>query len=395
MIRMMATPVCRALSHVSSMGFLFGDYSSFDYKNTIAVIPGYQCREISFFENINGALFPKNISELKQMITNHPQKNIRGKMGSDILRHKKSLHYISTTKLNKILCMDDDVITVDAGITINDICEYIKEKGRMLAHLPEYLHISIGTCFSTPIHGSSSDQADISELVKSYQYIDRQTLQLHKSTDKNLKSNNIIITQVTLKHVLLYYCEKKIHFTCDSFLNNIKSVKEELNKHYSSSIQWYFKKNQIMLSSINKIPSKNFKRKKMIAKYRHGDLYYFLYKYLLPSYYCDLGYKILAPINLDFNSPFARKFIKNNGHFDAEIKVNIDNFYQIQKFIKKYKNIVYACAIRNTIGDYFWVEIILKKRCLHLLNELSAIGIFHSGKVIPKTYNLNHGSLTK
>ncbi len=383
-IKFMMFPGWKALSKVSSMGFLFDGYAAFDSNKTIQMIPDYKFKEPHLFENINGGLFPENVCQLKEIAQAYPEKIMRGRMGVDILRHNKATNFISTIKMNKILSMDDDFITVEAGTTLKDICEFLLKKGRMLAYLPDYLFISIGACFATPVHGSSSDYGSFLEILTTYQYLDKETFQLHCTDDKTLDRNTMIIIQATLRHQRAYLCEKKINFESDIILDDLELIKKEFNNHYSSQIQWYFKKQQVMICNIDKTPSNKLRFKKNILKYRHGNFFYFLHKYLLPKHSCDIGYKILAPINHDFNNPLIRMLIKYTGLIDTEIKVADKDLDKVIQFIKKYKRVLYACAIRYAKGDFFWVEIIIKKRHINLLDKLVDLGVFHTGKGKPK-----------
>lgn len=362
--------------HVSSMGFIFQDYKNFkpqiikDDLGIDAYVPIY------LYENFDGAIFPNSLDELNFAVDMYPQKEIRGRQGIDVLQHKKSTHYISLERLNRLIDISDKTITVEAGATLKDICEYLKRKGRTLAYLPEYLFISIGSCFKTPVHGSSCRFDSILDLVVEHKFFESLTKQK-------------IITEVTITHVPIYYSHKKITFISDSILQNACKLEEQFINNETCYLQWYMKHKQVMIININKVEKKPCKIKRNLLKYRHGNLNFFIHKFLLPRNYYDIAYKLLAPISRDFSRGLGRLFIKYNGYFDVEIKILHKDVNKVISFVRKYQHIIYACGIRCSGKEYYWLDIIIKKHRLNLLSELKDIAEFHTGKVIPKSFGFN------
>lgn len=373
----------KLLSNVSSMGFLFEEYKNFNPKKIRDLFLKHHFRPIYLYENCDKAVFPRTVPQLMEIIKTYPAKVIRGCKGIDVLKHKESVNYISLEKLNRIIQVNENDITVEAGTTLFEVCEHLKKHQRMLPYLPEYLFISIGSCLITPVHGSSLKYESLLDLVIDFQYLDCSTLTLVTSNNTKEIKSKIVITQVTLKHEPLFYCEKIVSFQPESLLYDFENFRNTFPKTDALYIQWYFKKKQIMIFNINVIDNNKIKKRKNILKFRHSNLCYFLYKYLLPHYYLDLGYKILAPINYDFSQFFSRLLIKYNGYFDTEIKVKHKDLKHIIHFIEQHKKLIYACGIRCARHENLWVEIIIRQHSLHLLSKLKIYGEFHCGKVVP------------
>jgi decaprenylphospho-beta-D-ribofuranose 2-oxidase len=123
--------------------------------------------------------YPKNLSEIKQLIADSKKNNksiaIRGSglsYGDNALNSGETI--LCTLEMNKIINFDSNngEITVQSGVTIEDIYLHCIKFGWILPSMPGSRYVSIGGALGNNIHGKNCEQSgNIGEHVISFKIV--------------------------------------------------------------------------------------------------------------------------------------------------------------------------------------------------------------------------------
>jgi len=117
-------------------------------------------------------LLPENINELVEIIRRNNEKNekytIRGG-GQSYFDMATSQHnkLICLKKLNNIIELNkiEKTITVESGVTVIGLINYLKEKNYIVSSLPGTVHATIGGIISNNSHGKDTKYGNFSDRV--------------------------------------------------------------------------------------------------------------------------------------------------------------------------------------------------------------------------------------
>ena len=111
----------------------------------------------SFYENVK-ILFPKNIEEIKNILELE-KKIIPVGSGLSFVPNffSKDSVSISLRNFKKILKLDygNNLIHVEAGITVREVLNEIRKENKYLKILPGWPEVTIGGCIANNIHGKN------------------------------------------------------------------------------------------------------------------------------------------------------------------------------------------------------------------------------------------------
>lgn len=82
---------------------------------------------------------------------------------------------VPTIRTGRTLRVDEDSVTVDAGITLRQCIDALDEKDRELLVVPNYSYISLGTVYFVPVHGSGSEVSTLGDTIEWVKLYDPQT----------------------------------------------------------------------------------------------------------------------------------------------------------------------------------------------------------------------------
>jgi xylitol oxidase len=111
--------------------------------------------------------YPHSVEEVQELVKRSPKLRVLGSRHS-FNRIADSEHtLISTSKLNKVLSLDEEAltVTVEAGITYGALCTWLHEKGYALHNLASLPHISVAGSVATATHGSGVGNGNLSTAV--------------------------------------------------------------------------------------------------------------------------------------------------------------------------------------------------------------------------------------
>lgn len=113
--------------------------------------------------NADKLLIPENYEDLQQYLisiknTNEKLNISGGRTSTTGSASPKSGTVISTEKLNKIVKYDEStkIVTVQSGVVLSDLLEYLKDRGRYLYYKPTEINSFVGGNISTNCSGATS-----------------------------------------------------------------------------------------------------------------------------------------------------------------------------------------------------------------------------------------------
>lgn len=304
---------------------------------------------------------------------------------SDLLKASPADLKISTLQMNKIISHDDTTVTVQSGVLIRNLCEYLEKRYLTLDYVPEYIHVCVGSALFTPIHGSSCDYYSFADLITSYKYIERSTLKFKEVVVfRNEEISDVPYDRVPyvlrIKHTPLYKLYKKITFEDDRILEDLEKVQNLFTKNHSVVIQWYFNKKQVMIWKLNKT---NQKIKKQRYFYRHGDTNYYWYKYVSAADFVDTNWRLQGLVNLNHSTKLIKHILKFSKMYVFEVRVDVNNFNEMIKFLRKRTKLIKSIAIRYSKHNYYWFDIVVhvnNKNVIPIIKRKFPSVLFHCGK---------------
>jgi FAD/FMN-containing dehydrogenase len=127
----------------------------------------YNTYDLSNIAIAKDTFFPRDLKELKKNIIESKGRKVKVSGGhytyNDIGISKDVI--IRTIRLNKILGLKNRQITVESGITLDDIDLYLERNNLALHVLPAIPYLTIGGAISTSTHGSYPDKGSLSSAV--------------------------------------------------------------------------------------------------------------------------------------------------------------------------------------------------------------------------------------
>jgi decaprenylphospho-beta-D-ribofuranose 2-oxidase len=297
---------------------------------------------------------PNHESELFEIIKIANERNLNiccsgtGLSYADLITNKDNI-ILKTKKLNKILSYDDDagLITVQSGVTFNDVYKLILVDNWYLSSCPGGGDVSIGGAVSNNVHGKDSfKNGNFGDSVKSvkilrsdgiiseierdheaFQYIISGIGLLGIITEVTLKLNKINSNYVEYKNIVHKNIEEIIEY---QELNNNNydfavswvdcfSTKNDLGRGITKQASWHKKE----------IPTNILQLKKTLKKSKK------IYN-ILPSY---PTWELLSPFVNRSNFKLINKLYYNFNDFFSSNESNLQLFSKYNFMHNKIPNI--------------------------------------------------------
>ncbi|OJU81055.1 MAG: hypothetical protein BGO10_00565 [Chlamydia sp. 32-24] len=301
--------------------------------------------QISFHEFIKGIsrkdYYPKDYDEVKQAYLESYKSFTPICLGYSfkISKKKPKGALIHTNKLNKILHIEKNLVTVQSGVILSDLVYELDRHNLALETLPEYLYLSVGACITTPIHGSSNKYGSLADLVTKITYMKNGEILSINETDPNWNEmffndlKGIILLEITFKCVKSYFLKRTLEIIDDSTLEHIDSLWQS---NYSVILQWYPNNKKAIVWKINLIEKFKNKNTVFFSFPRHAIPFWrasYLHKYLNQIGKSYLIQQTLKQSQLINN---AKKFfrLKDNSTKDIEFILCKTSYAELIKLIK-------------------------------------------------------------
>ena len=79
---------------------------------------------------------------------------------------------VPTCRSGNEIRIEDDTVTVDAGVTLKRCIEELKAKGKEFYVVPNFSYIGMGTVFFVPVHGSGSEVSTLGDTIEWVRFYD-------------------------------------------------------------------------------------------------------------------------------------------------------------------------------------------------------------------------------
>lgn len=260
--------------------------------------------------------------------------DVYGKQYSLLLQkeplQKRPSRAIFLHKFNRIIHFDlkRQTIRVQAGCTLNQINDFLAERGFSLASYPEFFDITAGACVATPVHGYSTRHQCLASLVTEVKYLQRDTGECvdicQDDSDWSAiffgRTPNVVILEITFSCV-----PRSRQFMSLSVLSDSQLEPTLLaNTSPQQIITWYPGAGKISEIQINDkaMPGVHYRHlKRPITLYRYmGYAIFVLQMYLKRASHVCGDSNQLAP-GFRHLSPIERLFIAKGAAVDVEISL--------------------------------------------------------------------------
>jgi len=151
---------------------------------------------------------PETVDQAIDLVKKLPKLRILGSGHSFNTIADSSENLISTQKLNRLVHLDREqmTVTVEAGMKYGDLCLLLEKEGFALHNLASLPHISIAGSISTGTHGSGLENGNLSTAVSSIEMVNGkgELIQLQRDKDPEFKGAVValgalgMITKLTL-----------------------------------------------------------------------------------------------------------------------------------------------------------------------------------------------------
>jgi len=307
---------------------------------------------------------------------------------------------IHTTQFNKIISVNDNKVTVQCGITLKDLTEQLDHKYNLtLSTLPEFLEVTVGSCLTTPVHGSSIQYANFAALASSIVYLKEG--QTHRINQESSEWNQIIYSndkslifiEATLNCVPSYKMTRSISWHPEDQI--IHGIVNLFRENDSCTIMWYPRKKLTMVWKMNRTTSK--KRRKVPNFIRHMTPAAVRFLPMKKRVFIDKSHHILGSWK-----ELSKLFLfgmKLTSVYDYEVAIPVDKFdIFLDKLNKKrlehskLKSVAFRCSAQDKVvnspsygKEVIWVEVATgDKPTVQMLSQLrhEVGGRVHWGKSI-------------
>jgi xylitol oxidase len=130
---------------------------------------------------------PSTVAELQELVRKLDSQKALGSCHcfNDIADSPEN--QISTKKLNKLLSIDEEnlTVTVEAGVRYGDFAEELHQKGYALNNLASLPHISVAGAMATATHGSGVGNGNLASAVRAFELVNPVGELLNFSQEKN------------------------------------------------------------------------------------------------------------------------------------------------------------------------------------------------------------------
>jgi len=117
--------------------------------------------------------FPKTIKEVQEVVKKCKNLKVLGSRCTfnEIADSSESL--ISLKELNKVISLDrvKNTVTIEAGMTYGELCQYLYDNGYALHNLASLPHISVAGACSTGTHGSGVNNRSLGTAISAIEFI--------------------------------------------------------------------------------------------------------------------------------------------------------------------------------------------------------------------------------
>ena len=145
--------------------------------------------------NTSTILVPQSTEEVQHAIINNPRVRVLGTRHSfnNILASAADDGILMVTShLDEVIsCCENDIVTVQPGITYGKLGKYLWSRGYSVKNLASLPHISVGGAISTATHGSGTRIGNLASHVASFQLVDAQGTLLSSSKANQPEDNDL------------------------------------------------------------------------------------------------------------------------------------------------------------------------------------------------------------
>ena len=351
---------------------------------------------------------------------------------------------IDLSKFNRIIDFDKDkkLITVESGIKISELCNFLLLHDLWIPQIPGYPSVTLGGIVATNSHGKScSFHGTIKRQIKKIKIFHKVHGWINLSEKENKEIFELTIGGFGLTGTIVEIQLKLENFLGNSFITKIfetNSTKDtikkiDLNKereiyYYSWNRSDNFKnfgqgfvfQNEINSNSKNEIrkvieyKTKNIKKTFFFSFWNKftinlsQSIYYNFYKYFKPKKYIENFESVIFPF---IGKEFYFTFFGKKGLLESQIIVPYEkvNFFinEVEKIYKKYKPSITLFSLKSFRGEKkflrfedngvcFTFDLVNNSSNIKFLNELHKLyEVYHLTPSIIKDSRLNLKTVKK
>jgi len=279
----------------------------------------------------------------------HEYYEICGFQNSYAIRHRDPPNMFGMLNYNKILHVNEDTITVQAGLSIEQMLDFLKSRGKTIEHIPFYCNVSVAASLKTTIHGISTTSSCVASCVNEFVTIHKQTSGIFsrwKGTDIHNIDNDDIIVQITFTIIPLVTIQVESSTIKESILTmDTLKMEEYFTNNYAVCLTWNKFNNKTHLTQYNITSEKPVSTKSPFVR-RH-----------VPYLNHHWNNKIVLDYNNAFNEykyVFLEKFfmsLRKNSIVNMEVYFPITKLSLFKSVLQTYLDSIYSILLRFTRVD--------------------------------------------
>lgn len=299
---------------------------------------------------------------------------------------------ICMKSFDRVLKIGRDICLVESGCSLLNLTRILSLNGFALATLPEFMNVSVGACFATPIHGSSITHSHLGQLIRGvFIYYDGRWLFL-KSTDETFKrlifnpNERYVLYALYIQIIPQFTLEKRLYFRRE--FQDAATIPQILVSSFSTTVQWFVKEKRILVWKTEKSTKPLNFLKDIFPRRRYNyATALLLQKRLIRGYSHD----ILGTWTRLY--PYERWLMNRSDVKVIEIIVPVSQFQQLYSSLVKYRDSISLVGFRcsppnasdfehdpttNTSELLLWIDVATKN--LELADYLVSKHKHHVGK---------------
>ena len=115
--------------------------------------------------------YPESLEQMQELVKKTPKLRALGTQHCFNRIADSPHNLVSTKKLAKVISLDTNTVTVEAGIRYGTLAEYLVNKGYALHNLASLPHISVAGACATATHGSGIKNGNLASAVAGLEFV--------------------------------------------------------------------------------------------------------------------------------------------------------------------------------------------------------------------------------
>lgn len=125
----------------------------------------------NFQYSTDNVFYPETLEQVRELVKKHQKRRVLGTRHCFNRIADSPHNLISTRNLAKVISLDANTVTVEAGIRYGTLAEYLQNKGYALHNLASLPHISVAGACATATHGSGMKLGNLASAVAGIEFV--------------------------------------------------------------------------------------------------------------------------------------------------------------------------------------------------------------------------------